>query len=303
MDNPFDDLLLEPDELLDDEAAIEPEVLPPAATEQLALTRSLPQDFNLPLLLQFLPDVRLKQKVDALAAQALAIDVTKDGGLKLADAALGRVKDGLAEIERDFADPTSLANQLHKRLTGLRADFSAAGTDACSVVSKRVYTETQRLAALAAETRRKTQEAADKEAQAAARKAAEEAAKAGVAKEVVTEMKQAAKTATAPPVAQVSTPLLTRNTVKADWRARLVGTLPESDEPNPAVKDMTPVELASLKTLIHAVDVGQVPLAAISELNWSYLNKRAAAERTTMQIDGLEAFDAGRVSAKPKRNK
>lgn len=297
MDNPFDDLLLEPDE------TIEPDVLPPLPTESLALSRSLPQDFNLPLLLQFLPDVRLKQKVDALAAQALAIDVTKDGGLKLADAALGRVKDGLAEIERDFADPTSLANQLHKRLTGLRADFSAAGTDACSVVSKRVYTETQRLAALAAETRRKTQEAADKEAQDAARKAAEEAAKAGVPKEVVSEMKQAAKTATAPPVAQVSTPLLTRNTVKADWRARLVGTLPESDEPNPAVKDMTPVELASLGTLVHAIAIKQVPLPAIKELDWGYLNKRASAEKTTMQIPGLEAYDAGRVQAKPRRNK
>lgn len=298
MPDMFAGLELEPE----DETSA-PEVLPPLEPGALALARSLPQDFDLPLLLQFLPDIRLKQKVDALAAQALAIDVTTPTGLQDADAALGRVKDGLKEILQNFSEPTSLAHQLHVRLTGLRADFGAAGTSAETVVGKRIYAENTRRAAVEAEERRKVQEAADAEAREAARKAAAEAAKSGVAKEVVAEMKQAAKTATAPPVAARTAPALTRNTALPDWRVRLEGTLTEAEEAHPCVADMTAPELASLKTLLHAIVVGQVPLAAIKELNWGYLDKRAGAEKTTMLIPGLVAYDAGSVRARPRRRR
>jgi len=48
---------------------------------------------------------------------------------------------------------------------------------------------------------------------------------------------------------------------------------------------------------MRAIAEGRVPLAAI-EINWSYLNKRAGAEKTALAIPGIEAVDEGNARRK-----
>lgn len=271
-----------------------PEVLPagdPAG--ELVLARSLPEGFNLPALLRFLPDVRLKQRADALAADALAIDVTVEGGLVAADEALAPLRESVTEIETCFEDPTSLANQLHKRLTGLRTDFCTAAKAALETVSKRIAAEKRRLDQVALEAQRAAQAAADKQARADAQKAADAAKAAGQSKTVVAQLKEQAKVAVAPPVASpVRTPVLASTSVVAKWKARFVGS-PADADPNPEVADMTADQQEQLRRVLLAVGNGQLPLAVCAGLDWSYLNKRAAAEKKTFEMPQLEAFDEG----------
>lgn len=261
--------------------------------------RSLP-DFDLETLLTFLPDVRLKQRAEALAAEALAVDVKTDGGLQLADVRLGLVRAAVRDIEAGFEEPTSLANQLHKRLTGLRADFCTPARAAIDTVERRIYDEQRRLKALADEDRRKAQAEADRLVREAARKTVEEARKSGVSKEQVEEMREVAKTVVAPPVARREPPPLASSSVVEKWKVRLAGT-PAEDEPHPAVKDLTNAQRASLFLLLRAVLDGKAPVSVIKELDWGYLDKRAASERTALALPGLEAYDAGSVRAKPAR--
>lgn len=259
-------------------------------------------DFDITMLLRFLPDPKLKQLLDAEAQRALAIEVKDAAGLQLADAALGRLKDGIAGIEKCFDDPTSLAYALHKRLTGLRADFCATGKAAVEQVGNRIYVENKRLASIAEEARREEQRKADEKARADTLAAAKDAKAQGAPKEFVQELTKAAKTMTAAPVASpVPAPVLARSSIKPDWRARFSGD--DSADLRPAVKDMTELQRAQCMTLLHAVVAGQVPLAAIKELDWTYLDKRADAEKTTLLIPGIEAYDKGRVSSKPQRRK
>lgn len=306
MDDLFDSAEMEPDgpETARINAEAEQalfEILEPSLPEPdaMALAKVLPEDFNLPQLLRFLPDPRLKQKLDAQAATALAIKVEGEAGLATADRALVALRAGVKEIEDCFAEPTTLANTLHKRLTGLRADFVKNGSAAVSQLNSKVYMETRRIEAEKAQERRRNQDIADQEARESARQAVSEAAQTGLPQEVVQEMAKAAETATAPPVAPAPAPLLRGTTTVEKWKARLKGTLPEG-EPNPAVKDLTTAQQAALLDLLAAIVEGHAPLAALKELDWGYLNKRAESEKTKLPLAGLEAFDAGSVRAKPQ---
>lgn len=277
-----------------------PQMMTPAPAAEVALMRVLPADFPLATLLTFLPDVKLKQRVDEAAARAMAVDVTAADGLTLADEALVPVRAGLKEIDEGFRLPCELSNKLHKRLTGLRADFMGAGEDAVHVVGRRIYDERVRQQHAADEARRKAQEEADRAAREEARKAAEQAKQQQAPAAVVAVLEQRAESATARPVAApIAPPKLAHTTVVPKWKARLLGTMP-GGEPNPATKELTAPQTAAMLDLLRAIVGGQAPLSLV-EINWSNANKRAASEGKTMAIPGLEAFDEGGTRAKARR--
>ena len=255
--------------------------------------------FPLETLLTFLPDPRLKAKADRLAAEALAIEVKGPDGIAAADAALVPTRQIIGTIKERFRDPCDLANQLHKRLTGLRGEFLKAAEDAVDQVGRRIYAETRRLEAVAAEARRKAQEEADRLERERARLAADAAMKAQAPAPVVQELTRRAETAVAAPV-PVAAPIAPANsTIAAKWKARLVGTT-GGDDTEPATKQMSDAQRASLLLLVQAVAEGRASLSLL-EINWSVANKRAENEGTTMGIPGLEAYDAGGLRAKRRR--
>lgn len=283
---------------------IEPDAVDRPAGE-LALVQSLPAGFNLTALLTFLPDVRLKQRLELTATQALAIDVRAECGLEEADAALAPLRNEIRNIELCFdgterdPGPTVLSNQLHKRLTGLRADFCAFGRDAVDVVGKRIVAEHRRRQVLADEERRQAQVRADEQARADAKRALESAQADGASKGELKELRREVKTAVAPPVAAVAPPAPQSVAAVAVWRCRVRGT-PEDAEPNPDLTELTAPQQEMVLRVLDAIRADPSKLAAI-QLNWSYLNKRAAAEKTTFDFPGLEAVDLGGTRAKGRR--
>jgi len=261
--------------------------------------RVLGGGFPLETLLTFLPDPKLKARADRLAAAALAIEVKGLDGIAAADAALVPVRQAVGDIKEQFREPCDLSNQLHKRMTGLRGEFLYEAEGAVDQVGRRIYAETRRLEAIAVEARRKAQEDADRQERERARLAAEAAEKAKAPAPVVQELTRRAETAVAAPV-PVAAPIAPANsTVAAKWKARLVGTT-GGDDAEPATKQMSDAQRASMLLLVQAVAEGRASLSLL-EINWSVANKRASAEGTTMQVPGLEAYDAGGLRAKRGR--
>lgn len=294
---------------------IDPETLTPTIIDEhatyeafdaphaLALAEILPADFKLSTLLSFLPDVRLKQELDALAAGAMSIVVSGAVGVQTADAALPALRDGVKQIELRFdgtddaPGPTALAYALHKRLTGLRADFVKDGKSAIETVGRRIYVEQKRLDAIAAEERRATQDAADRETRAALDKAAEEASRNQAPAPLVEALREQAKTATAPPVASRGAPPLRHTSTVAKWRTRFVGTPADSLNPQPKTTELTTQQQEMCLRVLDGIRNGTVPLAAI-QIDWSYLDRRAVKEMTTLAIPGIEAYDEGGTRSK-----
>jgi hypothetical protein len=249
--------------------------------------------FPIAALLTFVPDVRLKQKLDRTAADALAIDVTTDDGLRRADAALADIRTQQSFISDCFEEPTGLANQLHKRMTGLRSDFCKAGTEAAETLRKRILAEKRRRDAVADEMRRKAQEIADRQARELAKELAKEAKADGAPKEVVKTLQEQAKIAAAPPVAApIARPVLQNSATVDKWRVRLVGT-PEDAEPNPEIDEMSESQQAQVREIFGKIATGEIPLTAALGLNWSYLNRRAQSEKTTFKMHNFEAYNEG----------
>lgn len=287
---------------------IEPELLAEPTEAILVSSAALAAlpDFPLRTLLTFLPDVRLKAELARKAAAALAIDVQAPGGLQQADAALGAIRDDIKGIALCFdgdkatPGPTALAHDLHKRLTGLRGDFLQAGEAALAEIGKRIYDETKRLERIAEQERRQRQIEADKIARETAARAAKEAAKAQAPAAVVAQLQQQAQVATAPPVSAVAPPALAHTATAALWKARLRGTLPGA-EPHPETADMTEPQRLSFLQVIRAVFEGRAPLSLLS-MNWTSADARAKADKGTLAIEGLEAFDAGSIRGKAKRS-
>jgi len=269
---------------------IEPEA-ESTPSSSLALISALPE-INILTLLRFLPDLAFKRRVEEAASAARAIKVEGRDGVERATAALVPVRAAIEASNAAFEDPCSLANQLHKRLTGLRIDFRRVGEEVVVAKSAEVYAETRRLDRIIEDARIKAQAEADRQAREAAAAAAKAAKAEGASQAVVEVLKQQAKTATAAPVASpIARPTLHGMTMTAKWRARFVGT-PDGAEPNPDVADYSVRQQAQARRLLRAIADGKVPLAA-APLDWGYLNKRAAAEKSTLDIPEIEAFDAG----------
>ena len=292
-----EDVAIEPDE-----PTIEPtEPAPPAAIAPLPLVEVLPADFRLSPLVKFVPNPALRRAADEAGTYALGLTITGPDGLQTADVALSAVRASLKAIEEQFAEPVAIANDLHKRLTTIRGEWCARGKQAIEVVGRRIYDEQRRLEAVAAEERRKAQAEADRHAREAARRQAEEAARQQAPAPVVEELQRQAETATAPPVSvpAATPPPLKGSTTVTTWKARLVGTS-GADDPNPGVEMLSAEQRRSLFALMHAVLDGKAPLACV-EINWPYLNKRARADKGTLAIAGIEAFEEGSVRAKSTR--
>jgi hypothetical protein len=291
------DLLdMEPDEA-PPQAPARMDVLPPEP-DDLALRQVMPEDFPLLTLLRFIPDIRLKKAVEAAAQAVLDIDVTAEGGLAKLDEAMPLLRTAISNADASFDDPVSLANQLHKRLTGLRGDFRKPGIDALETGNERIKAEKRKRDAADAEARRVAQAEADRKAKEDLAKAAKEAAARNAPKDVVAALKQQAKVATAPPVSVPrSAPALQNTSVVEKWKCRLKGT-PDDAEPNPAMTELTLDQQQTVRRIFKSISEGWIPLTAAS-LDWAYLNKRAGAEKTTFDLPDLEAFDEGGTRSKP----
>jgi hypothetical protein len=317
---------IEPDDI---EIELEPEPEPVQTSESLpapsapvaahALMQVLPADFPLPLLTRFVPDQALRLAADEAATYALSVEVAGPEGLTRADVAVTTLRASLKAIEDSFEEPVAIANRLHKQLTGVRAEWLERGLAAVKTVGNRIYTEKQRLDAIEREARRKAQEEADRKAREDARKAAEDAAKAQVPAPVVEEMRRQAAVVTAPPVpVSAPVPKLAGSSVVATWKARLAGT-PACDEPNPDIPLTAAQRLAFFHLVVNvAAQLARelnltlepeyltkcqgAPSASLA-ISWSYLNKRAKADKGTLQIPGVEAFEEGGIRSKGVRGK
>lgn len=291
---PDTELCLEP------ETAAEPSLVAPT---QVALMQVLPADFPLPALIRFVPDARLRAAADEAAALAMSLDVRGPEALVQADAALSVLRGRQKAIEEHFAAPAEIANNLHKSLTGTRREWLARGEEAIQSVSRRIYTESRRLADLAAEERRKVQAEADRVARQEAARQAKAAEEAKAPAAVVETLKQQAETAQAPPVADVATaaPKLNGLSTVKNWTCTIAGTPREADQ-QPAMADLTPAQRLKVLELLRAVLEGKAPIACF-EIAWPYLKKRAKADESTLAIPGIEAYDAGGVRAKGSRGK
>jgi ribosome assembly protein YihI (activator of Der GTPase) len=299
---PSDDLEIEPEPEIALEIEPEPSVPVVPAALVPALVEILPADFPLPALIKFVPNAALRAAVDDAATYALRLTVEGADGLQRADVALTALRGSLKAITEHFEEPTRIAYDLHKRLTGIRGEWTASGDAAVKAVGQRVFAEQRRLEQLATEARRKAQDEANARAREEAKQAAAEAAKNQAPASVVEEMTRQAETATAPPVAAPTpAPVMRGSTTVTTWKARIVGT-PASDEPNPEIEQLTPAQRAKVLTLLAAIVDGKAPLAAV-EVNWPYLNKRAKADKGTLAIVGIEAYEEGGVRAKGSRSR
>ncbi len=263
----------------------------------------LPADFALPALIRFVPDGRLRAAADQAATYALGVDVAGPEGLQRADVAVTALKASLKAIDEHFADPCDTANQLHKRLTGMRAEWVTAGKTATETVGRRIWQEQRRLDAIAAEERRKRQEEEDRQARERARAEAEAAEKAKAPAPVVQELRRQAQTATAPPVAPAASapaPLKGISSVTT-WKARIAGS-PADADPNPGMDALTPAQWLRVVELLKGIIDGTAPRTAIA-LDWSYLSKRAKADKGTLAIAGIEAYEDGGIRSKGTRSK
>lgn len=298
------DIEIEPE--ADIEIEIEPEPaspVPPSteALEPARLMEVLPADFRLPALIKFVPNGALRVAAEQAASYALSVAVEGAEGLKLADLAVATLRASLKAIDEHLEEPIGIANELHKRLTGVRSEWKATGAAAVNTVGSRIYTEQRRLEHIAQEERRRIQAEADRVTRENARREAEEAEKAKAPAPVVEELKRQAEVATAAPVSlplSMPAPLANSTTVKT-WKARIVGT-PGSEEANPTMAELTAAQRQTVLAAMKDVVEGRAPMAAF-EINWSYLNNRAKADKSTLAIPGFEAVEIGSVRAKSTR--
>lgn len=296
------ELDIEPDAAPAEESEIEPEPEPTTSAALVArpLIEVLPADFQLPLLTKFVADVRLKERADHAASYALSIDVTGAEGLQRADLALSTLRDSQKAITGHFEEPAAIANKLHKQITSIRGEWLEEPEKAYRAVGQRVHAERQRLERVAAEERRKAQAEADRQARDTARREAEQAEHAKAPASVVEQLKREAETATAPPVATPApVPTMRGVSTVTTWKARLAGAAADVD-PNPKVSDLTISQRQKLFELLQAILAGKAPLTAV-EINWSVLNARAKADKSTLAIPGIEAYTEGGVRARGRR--
>lgn len=271
----------------------------PVATQ--TLVEVLSADFALPQLIKFIPDVRLKLRLEASTAAALAVAVEGPEGLQAADAALTQVRADLKAVQDSFAEPADLANKLHKSITTMRGQWTMAGDVAVQTVGQRIFAEQQRLERLAADERRRLQAIADAEARAAAANTAAAAEAQHAPSAVVDQLREEAKTATAAPIAKATAaaPKLAGSAIVKTWKCRIKGT-PGDIEQNPDITELNEPQKIEIRDLLRHILDGTAPLQAI-QLNWTYLNKRAGADKGTFDIAGLEAYETGGVRGKARR--
>jgi hypothetical protein len=282
-------------------AVVVPEPAVAAASAPVALMEVLPAGFPLPSLIKFCPDPALRLAADTAAKYALSLEVREAEGVQRADVALTTLRASLKAIDGHFEEPADIANRLHKQITGTRAEWCAAAKAALDTVSRRVAVEQRRLQAEEQERRRRAQEEEDRKERERRRLEAEAAAKAQAPAPVVEELRRQAQTATAPPVAEAPATKLTGSSVVGTWKARPKGTS-GADEPNPCIEQLTAPQKAQVMNLLRAIVDGEHPLVGI-QVDWSYWNKRAKADKSTLDAPGIEAYEDLGLRGKSSRSK
>lgn len=275
-------------------------VLAPAPPAQQAapLAQSLPPDLKLEPLLQFVPDVAMKERLLSLAEDVASIDVTKDDGLQRADKGVADLKAGIAEIAKCFEYPCSLANRLHKRLTGLRTDFTKRAEEVADATARAIKVEVRRRERVAEEARIAAQAAADEEVRRTMSFAAEGAKAQGAPKQIVEALLRSAETATAPPVrSPVPVPKLENSTLARKIIARFKGTPDDCAEPHPKMADLTPEQQEKVLEMMRGCINRTLPMVAF-EINWKELDAMASSQRATLDVFGIEAYDEGSLRKK-----
>lgn len=257
---------------------------------------------DLVMLLQFVPPIELKHKADALAADAAALVVTGTEGVEAADVLVAKIGDVLDEIDAGFQKPTSLANQLHKRMTGLRTEFRKAADEQLKPLVTRLRAENQRLQDVSAAALKAAQDAADKLARKEAKQVVQEAIDAGQPKEVVRELREIAKTTTAPPVTSpVLTPRRTGTTDVDKWKAKFLGTV---GDPNPEMDALDPNQQLLVRDLMRQTADGVHGTKLVYfKIDWANINRDAHAQKTTFRCPTLTAFNEGITKRAPRRDK
>jgi hypothetical protein len=305
-DEPAIPLDEEPEIPLTDEPATETRQppAPPAEPPAVSLMEILPPDFPLPGLIRFVPNVALRAALDEAARYALAVDIKGGDGLKRADVALTAVRASQKAVEEHFADPREIANRLHKGITSTLAEWLEPGRQALATVGERIKGEHRRLQAIEAEARRKAQEEENRKAREEFAARAREAEQSKAPAAVVQQLQREAETAVAPPVQAPPTaaaPVLKGSTVVENWTATIAGTPRDADQA-PDIEALSDAQKVEVLKLLKAILDTRAPLACIA-LNWSYLRKRAKADKSTLAIPGVESYDAGGVRAKATRTK
>jgi hypothetical protein len=82
---------------------------------------------------------------------------------------------------------------------------------------------------------------------------------------------------------------LRSSSVVKTWKARIAGTPPD-EIPLPEMAHVTPAQRVEVLKLLAAIIAGTAPLTCI-DLNISYLGQRAKADKSTLAIPGIEAFE------------
>lgn len=278
-------------------------VVEDAPVVALAVATLLPASEDLPLLIHFVPDTRLKDAVTITALAADGIDVRGRDGLERADQALNEVRETVKAVKATFEEPCRVAHQLHARLTNMRAEWIVAGEATIATVGRRIYVEQQRLKALDAEARRKAQAEADERAKDEARHRAEEAARDAAPPEVVEALQQQAETASAPPVhVEPTATALKSTTITKNWTVTVKGTPRDDELQQPTVEIATEWQRHQLVVLMAAVLAKKAPIVCVT-WNWRAIEKLAKAGESTFQVEGLDAYDAGGVKGKGARRK
>ena len=298
-------LEIDPEDL-DDSVAV-PEVLEPepevAASQSMAVTLAaiLPADFPLQTLLQFVPDVRLKKKATALADDLLKVRVAEGGedGIVKADEAIAPVRSAIAEIQQRFKEPTSAAYALHRRMTGLAADFCDYAQKAIDLKNKEMGVERRRLDAAYEADRLARQEAANVEVREEARERLETAKEIGSPKSTIAALKKQVSSGVAAPVGVAAPPPLRNSSIVGTRKARFSAADPNAD-PHPKMSDLSPTLQAKARAYFKAVAEGRAPLASVS-IEWSYLDKLAANDRATFAVPEMETFEDVGARSKPGR--
>ena len=284
-----DEELLAP---LEDE---EPVPVPPVVRDLVHVAELLPADSPLPLLLKFVPNAALRVAADADAARLLAITVSDDLTCQQMDQALARQRTHKQVIEGHFEEPTAAANRLHKTLTSKRAEFLTESERAIREGGDRIWRFNKEKERQAAEARRVAQEEADRLARETAQREVEGAKKAGIAPTLIEQLEKQAETVTAPPVpTTVSTPrqTLQNNVVSDTWKVRLEGTPASALVLQPEkTAEMTDPERGSVLKLLKAITAGEAPISLI-RVDWTTANQRVKADKGTLRIAGLIAYEA-----------
>lgn len=304
---PEEELVAPPDEELVAGAADEVEPFDEdhdiAAPAELVapLVELLPADFPLPALIKFVPDARVRAAADQDAERLLGIEVTDETSMRVVDACLDRQRAHKKTIEGLFDEPTSIANQLHKRLTSLRAEWLEPTERAIKAAGQRIVETQRRLEREAADERRTRQEEADRIAREQAQREADAARQAQAPPEVVQQLETEARTATAPPLPlyDPGKTALKSTSVVSTWKPRLKGT-ESSGNQQPGMADLTPAQKVAVLAAMKAVIEGRGPLQ-VFEISWTYANARARADKKAFNIEGFEPYEDGSTRGKAGR--